>query len=100
MRTSVSLMSFRVLFLNIRQPRVGELPDEISLNRIDLKDSRGGRRPDQRCTAAGFSSFCQAVVDVPQVAILKTLHLIGGGLLFDMNPYRFEFVGSHRDLNL
>jgi hypothetical protein len=39
-------------------------------------------------------------VDVPQVAILKTLRFISGGLLFDMNPYGFEFLGSHRDLNL
>jgi hypothetical protein len=46
------------------------------------------------------SSFCQAVVDIPQVAILKTLRFISGGLLFNMNPYRFEFLGSHRDLNL
>src|SRR5713226_7640616 len=101
MRTSVvSLMSFRILLLNIGQPRVGELPDEISLYRIDLEDSRGRRRPDQCCAAAVSSSFSQAVVDIPQVAILKTLRFISGGLLFNMNPYRFEFLRSHRDLNL
>ena len=86
-------MSFRIVFLNIGQPRIGELPDEISLYRIDFENRRGRRGPDQRCTAAVSSSLCQAVVDVPDVAILKTLHLVGGGLLFHMNPYRFEFLG-------
>ena len=39
-------------------------------------------------------------MDVPQIAILKTLRFFGGGLLFNMNPYGFEFLGSHGDLNL
>jgi hypothetical protein len=39
-------------------------------------------------------------VDIPHIAVLKTLRFIRGGLLFDMNPYGLEFLGPHRDLNL